>query len=374
MVSFNSIDFHYLWLLSTIHMLCSYFGCQYVLWTSAGPSPQFIKQQSLAEEQQPQQKQQQSGTLPHNKYRGTDNHQETMIMQSQQPWAIRLLGNIQHKNELDRKAYLFVFGFSILFTLNVAIEDLSLEWLTEMFNYVMKGLIPLVTKLIGMKLGHTYSRKLISAVYVIALGVIMSCFGPLDFVDIFNFLLDIDYMIGGFVVTLICVILAASKAVMAGEIVSGHGLLKLHPIDLISYMAPLAMIQCLLIAIVKGEISSILNRWDTEFNPLTANYYPLFVILMSGFASFMLNVSSLQVIKFTSPLTFCIAANIKQVITLLCFSTTMTITTPFNIIGIIILIIGTIKYTNAITNEKIRPSLASDYLYDTEYGDDGAEK
>jgi len=76
-------------------------------------------------------------------------------------------------------------------------------------------------------------------------------------------------------------------------------------------MAPLAFVQCFFLSYVTGEIASISDRWD-EISPSAAPHV-WSVLLMSGAASFSLNICSLIANKMTSPLTLCIAAIVKQV-------------------------------------------------------------
>ena len=78
--------------------------------------------------------------------------------------------------------------------------------------------------------------------------------------------------------------------------------------DLLSKMCPLAMLQIGLISLFSGEVYEIYNRWDK----IAYSNAPQ-VVLLSGILSFSLNISSFIANKVTSPLTLCIAANVKQV-------------------------------------------------------------
>jgi len=77
------------------------------------------------------------------------------------------------------------------------------------------------------------------------------------------------------------------------------------------------------------------------------------VVLLSGLLSFSLNVSSFIANKVTSPLTLCIAANVKQV--LLVVFGTLYFGDPvglLNGIGIIIVFAGSFKYGLVEMSEK----------------------
>lgn len=246
-------------------MFCNYFGCKYVFHT-----------QSL--EQQ---------------------HHLTGKNGTAAPSTItKLLGMIQRQT-LDKSGYRAILAFSIIFSLNIAIGNVSLKYVSVNFNQVMRSLVPALTIAMGMVLGREFSTMKKVAVIPIVIGVAMACFG------------DMSYTTLGLFVTLFCVFLAALKVVASGEMLTGS--LKLHPVDLLGHMAPLAMIQCLIISLLSGEITAIAKRWNNDLNPFV-DPYPMLVVWLSGFASFTLNISSLMANKVTSPLTLCIAANVKQVV------------------------------------------------------------
>lgn len=171
----------------------------------------------------------------------------------------------------------------------------------------------------------SYSSDRKYAVIPIVIGVGLAFYGDLSFTNI------------GAFYTAMCVILAALKAVVGGELLSGD--LKLHEIDLLSKMCPLALIQIGLISIFSGEVSEIISRWDE----LATSAAPQ-VVLLTGLLSFSLNVSSFIANKVTSPLTLCIAANVKQVL-VVAFSTMYfgDAVSFINAIGILTVIVGSYK-------------------------------
>jgi hypothetical protein len=139
-----------------------------------------------------------------------------------------------------------------------------------------------------------YSNSLKFAIIPVVCGVALTFYG------------DLSYTFIGAFYTLLCVIMAALKAIMSGELLTGD--LKLHPIDLLHKMCPLALCQIFFMSVITGEASEVIGRW-----PELAGSAAPQVVLFSGVLSFALNISSFVANKVTSPLTLCIAANVKQV-------------------------------------------------------------
>ena len=232
--AFATVDFHYPYFLSFVHMVCNSIGSQ-IVFANLGKS--------------------ESGG-------------ETGVVQ-------RLLGRIERKS-LDGPGKRSIIGFSFIFSLNIAIGNVSLRHVSVNFNQVMRSLVPAITIIMGLCMGKHFSKNRILSVVPIIGGVAMAVWGDMTFTAL------------GFFYTCLCVALAASKVVASGEILTGE--LKLHPVDLLGHMAPLAMIQCLIFSILTGEVSSIASRPE-----IYSNMYPIGVVLTSGILSFSLNICSLMV-------------------------------------------------------------------------------
>lgn len=312
--AFSKVNFQYPYFLSFVHMTCNSIGSQLVF-------------RSIAKS-----KKEKLGSIG-GPGKGRD------------PLIVKLVGDVTRK-ELNKRGRNMILAFSIIFSLNIAIGNVSLHHVSVNFNQVMRSLVPAMT--IGMEigLGKAISTRRQLAVLPIIMGVAMACFG------------DMSYTALGFFYTVVCIILAALKVVASGHMLTGE--LKLHPVDLLGHMAPLAMCQCIILSIATGEVSSILSRWNNEFSPFV-NPYPIFVVVLSGICSFSLNICSLMANKVTSPLTLCITANVKQVmmiiISTILFQTNVTF---LNGVGILVVLCGSARYSYVSLMEKILPSTSAE--------------
>jgi hypothetical protein len=301
--AFKLVDFKYPYFLSFVHMACNSVGSQLVF-------------RSIA----------------------SDNRRLRADVTASPGVFQRLLGKIARK-ELDQKGKNFIWAFSVIFSLNIAIGNVSLRHVSVNFNQVMRSLVPALTIVMGLALGKSISTKRQLSVVPVIIGVAMACFG------------DMSYTPLGFFYTMCCILLASLKVVASGEMLTGS--LKLHPVDLLGHMAPLAMVQCLFLAFVTGEVAEIAGRWDTDLSPFVS-YWPMGVVFLSGICSFSLNISSLMANKLTSPLTLCIAANVKQVLMIgvstIIFNVDIT---PLNGAGIFVVLLGSGRYSYVSVMEKV---------------------
>ena len=294
--AFAKVDFRYPYCLSAIHMACNALGSMIVLQSA----------------------------------------------KKSDSWVVRLLGTVS-RSPLDTSGRRLVLMFSVIFSLNIAIGNVSLRYVSVNFNQVMRSLVPALTIAMGLAMGKKFSTKRLLSVVPIIAGVAMACFGDMSFTAL------------GFFYTVACIVLAALKVVASGEMLTGN--LKLHPVDLLAHMAPLALLQCLIMSLLTGEIQAIAKRWSTELSPF-ADPYPMFVVWLSGVTSFSLNICSLQSNKLTSPLTLCIAANVKQVlmiiISTIIFGTEVAL---LNGIGIAVVLAGSARYSWISVTEKLPPKV-----------------
>jgi hypothetical protein len=114
----------------------------------------------------------------------------------------------------------------------------------------------------------------------------------------------------GFLLTVFGTFLAAFKTVATNAIQVGR--LKLHPLDLLNRMSGLAFCQCVIFSHLSGELARV-----REFGGTQMDNAKLLGLLGNGTIAFLLNVVSFSANKKTSALSMTVAANMKQVLTIL---------------------------------------------------------
>jgi hypothetical protein len=118
---------------------------------------------------------------------------------------------------------------------------------------------------------------------------------------------DYDFTFLGFLITILGAILAALKTIFTNVLQSSSPggcirRLRLHPVDLLVRMSPLAFMQCLLYAQLSGELASVRHYISHELTvPRTL------VLVVNGILSFALNVISFSANRRTGPLSMTVA-------------------------------------------------------------------
>ena len=115
----------------------------------------------------------------------------------------------------------------------------------------------------------------------------------------------------GFFLTTLGVLLAALKTVATNRLMTGN--LKLHALELLFRMSPLAAIQSFIYALMLGEFRGFF-AWVQEGN-LGSSYST--ALAGNGLLAFMLNIASLHTNKLAGALTMTICANLKQCLTVI---------------------------------------------------------
>ncbi|KAI1610059.1 triose-phosphate transporter family-domain-containing protein [Exophiala viscosa] len=207
-----------------------------------------------------------------------------------------------------RDAYV-LSAFSFLFTLNIAISNVSLGMVSIPFHQVVRATTPLVTMgLYRVMYGRTYTRATCLSLIPVILGVAFATFG------------DYSYTTWSFLITFLGVVLGAFKTITTNQIMTGS--LKLEPLEFLLRMSPFACLQSLIYSIWSGEISRMLAEIDQISSyPMDQIRYAavgIFIIFLgNGVLAFCLNISSFTTNKLVGALTMTVCGNVKQCMTII---------------------------------------------------------
>lgn len=168
------------------------------------------------------------------------------------------------------------------------------------FHQVVRATTPVFTVMIYRILFQaSYSHATYSSLVPVIAGVGLATYG--------------DYAATrlGFVMTLLGAFLAAVKTVTTNRIQTGS--LRLSALEILHRMSPLALVQSLAFAYLSGEMAQF--RIDVMLKDrLSVNM--LVVLLINGAIAFGLNVISFAANKQVGALTMTVAANVKQILTI----------------------------------------------------------
>lgn len=223
---------------------------------------------------------------------------------------------------------LVMVAFSILFTFNIAISNVSLGMVSVALHQVLRSLCPLATMGIEACLGRRHSTRTYASILPLILGVALATAG--------------DYFcnLAGFFMTSLGVLLAAVKTVTTNRILTGS--LSLRPMEVLLRMSSLATIQCFACAYLNGEIARVYSFYQERGLPSSL----MFSLFGNGAIAFMLNMVSMQANKQAGALTMTVCGNIKQSTTILLGILVFHIPTgPLNSIGICLTIFGAAWYS-----------------------------
>lgn len=155
----------------------------------------------------------------------------------------------------------------------------------------------------------------------------------------------------GFFLTLLGVVLAALKTVATNRLMTGN--LKLHALELLFRMSPLAAAQSLFYALILGELRGFFTFVaDGSFVPSYTS-----ALAGNGLIAFLLNIASLHTNKLAGALTMSICGNLKQCLTvvlgILLFDTKVGVWSGY---GMVITLVGAAIYSKVELEAKAKTS------------------
>ncbi|KAG6826209.1 hypothetical protein H0H92_000704 [Tricholoma furcatifolium] len=279
---------------------------------------------------------------------------------------------------LNGQEKLVLLAFSGLYTLNIAVSNVSLGLVTVPFHQVVRAATPLFTILLSaLILGTKSSRTKMIALLPVVAGVGFATYG------------DYYCTSWGFILSLLGTLLASLKTIYTNILQTPNSpkqnasfdagkhpsapvsslarskLPPLLPLHLLYLLSPLAFLESTLLAQFTGELGRVREFMFPQSRLLTSVFArsmpvspgisstQLFFFLINGVMAFGLNVVSFSANRKVGALSMTVAANVKQVLTILCAVAMFDLPiTPMNGIGIILTLIGGVLYTSIELKEK----------------------
>ncbi|KAI0822433.1 TPT-domain-containing protein [Trametes gibbosa] len=251
---------------------------------------------------------------------------------------------------LDAKSFMVLVAFSALYAVNIAVSNISLHLVTVPFHQVVRAATPIFTTLLSKLIfGTRLSSSRVIALAPVMLGVVLATYGDYYFTRL------------GFLLTLLGTVLAALKTIYTNVLQSPpistkltqkdtlHNIaatlvvpppLNLHPLDLLARMSPLAFIQCIAYAYLSGEFSRM-HGATLGGGAHSIGWWHILLLLGNGCIAFGLNVVSFTANGKVGALNMTVAANVKQVLTIVLAVVVFNLTiTRVNALGIVITLLG----------------------------------
>ncbi|KDR77123.1 hypothetical protein GALMADRAFT_66627 [Galerina marginata CBS 339.88] len=302
--------------------------------------------------------------------------------------------------KLNGPQMVVLFMFSLLYTLNIVVSNASLQLVTVPFHQVVRASAPFFTIMFAaVLLGKRCNREKLLSLVPVVVGVGLATYGDYYFTAIGFFLTLLGTLLASLKTIFTNVILvkptpvglplssdstqevqpqspfsqtsfSSFAAVISNRVFSptpsssptyptkpnvsllpnfSFALPKLYlsPIHLLCILSPLAFVQTTLLAHFTGELARV--RWHLS-GPTTATiganaFSGRMWLLLNGVLAFFLNVVSFNANRRVGPLGMTVAANVKQVLTVLCAVVIFDLTiTPANGLGIALTLIGGVLY------------------------------
>ncbi|KAJ3143770.1 UAA transporter, partial [Irineochytrium annulatum] len=143
-----------------------------------------------------------------------------------------------------RRDVMIIFLFSFLYTVNIAVSNVSLNLVSLPFHQIVRSTNPAVT----LFLERLFLRKRVKSLEVylsltlVIAGVALATLGEYEFSSI------------GLAMTMFGVVLSSLKGILTHKLLVGT--LKLHPLDLLWRMSALAAVQCVVVSWSSGEMDA----------------------------------------------------------------------------------------------------------------------
>jgi drug/metabolite transporter (DMT)-like permease len=245
--------------------------------------------------------------------------------------AINLLQIVPFQQIHSKKQFLKIFALSAIFCFSVVCGNTSLRYLPVSFNQAIGATTPFFTAIFAFLITcKKETAEVYLALLPVVLGIVVSTNSEPLF-HLFGFLVCVGSTAG-----------RALKSVVQGIILTSEAE-KLHSMNLLLYMAPLAaMILLPFTLYIEGNVFAI------TIEKAKSDPFIVFLLIGNATVAYLVNLTNFLVTKHTSALTLQVLGNAKAavaaVVSVLIFRNPVTM---MGMAGFGITIMGVVLYSEA---------------------------
>jgi len=223
---------------------------------------------------------------------------------------------------LSLRTHAILVCFSLLYTVNIGISNLSLEHISLSLHQTIRATAPAITVLVCLTLlGQpltSYSRSTYLSLIPTIAGVILATTTPRPRPDI-QTASSPKTTLAGITVTFLGAVLAVLKTILTNMLQQRTGRLSvgIPSTTLIRYLAPYSVALALLLALCTGEFQRLRTIMFSMSTTTAIGGRISTITATNALGAALLNLASFEANRRCGPLAMAVAANLKQVLVLL---------------------------------------------------------
>lgn len=231
----------------------------------------------------------------------------------------------------SRKQFLKIFALSGIFCFSVVCGNTSLRYLPVSFNQAIGATTPFFTAVFAFVITcKRETGEVYFALLPVVLGIVLASNSEPLF-HLFGFLVCVGSTAG-----------RALKSVVQGIILTSESE-KLHSMNLLLYMAPMAALILLPVTLyVEGNVAAV------TIDKAKTDSFIVFMLIGNATVAYLVNLTNFLVTKHTSALTLQVLGNAKAavaaIVSILIFRNPVTI---MGMTGFFITVMGVVIYSEA---------------------------
>lgn len=218
-------------------------------------------------------------------------------------WLILRFAHRDHKFvELTRSLVIKIALFSSLYSINIAMSNVSMKYVSLAFHQVTRSATPIITLILEyFILGKVAGGWCVASLVPVVAGIVLTVMEEFKGMQLTSL---------GLFLTLFGIVMSSLKGVMTNFLlVKGF---KMHPLELIALLGPFSALQCFIASLLTGESVAVYRQYrETSFDSFLVTG-----LAINAFLAFLMNWISFAANKETSALAMTVAGNIKQAVSI----------------------------------------------------------